>query len=190
MTANQYRKGGKGGKGVAITYAKVETPFGAMMVGATDRGSSFVQFGSEPELLKMLETEYPEAQLKPMVQLGHPYFAKWVAALRDHLAGHQPHLNLPLDIRATAFQMKVRNYLRSIPYGAVESYAGVAAGVRHPKAARAVARACASNQVAVLIPCHRVILGTGKLGGYKWGVKGKGPSSSVSEAQRPKPFLF
>lgn len=171
MTPSQYRSGGKG---VAMTYATVETAFGAMMVAATDRGLSFVQFGnSELELLGMLRAEYPLAQHRPMAQPCHPDFSKWILALQEHLEGNQPRLSLPLDIRATAFQMKVWSYLQSIPYGAVQSYAEVAAGIGQPRAVRAVARACASNKVAVLVPCHRVIRGTGELGGYKWGLPRK-----------------
>ena len=84
--------------------------------------------------------------------------------------GQEPNLELPLHIRATAFQMKVWKYLQSIPYGSVESYQEVARGIGQPKAARAVARACATNTVALAIPCHRVIRGTGHLGGYRWGL--------------------
>ena len=94
-------------------------------------------------------------------------------ALTRHLEGKQPDLTLPLDIRATAFQMRVWNYLQSIPYGEVQSYGEVAEGIGQPSASRAVARACASNRVALVIPCHRVIRGTGELGGYRWGLERK-----------------
>jgi AraC family transcriptional regulator of adaptative response/methylated-DNA-[protein]-cysteine methyltransferase len=103
----------------------------------------------------------------------HPEFQKWIDALTAHLAGKQPRIELPLDIRATAFQMRVWNYLQSIPYGEVQSYGEVAAGIGQPAATRAVARACASNTVALAIPCHRVIRGTGELGGYRWGLPRK-----------------
>jgi AraC family transcriptional regulator, regulatory protein of adaptative response / methylated-DNA-[protein]-cysteine methyltransferase len=102
-----------------------------------------------------------------------PEFENWMTALRDHLDGQQPRLDLPIDVRATAFQMKVWQYLQSIPYGSVQSYAEVAAGLGQPTAARAVARACAQNRVALAIPCHRVIRGTGELGGYRWGLERK-----------------
>jgi AraC family transcriptional regulator of adaptative response/methylated-DNA-[protein]-cysteine methyltransferase len=168
MTPKQYREGGSG---IVMTYATIATAFGPMMVAATDRGICSVQFADdEADLLKMLQKEYPQAQPKRMAKPYHPDFARWMSALRDHLAGNQPHLSLPLDIRATAFQMRVWNYLQSIPYGEVQSYSEVASGIGRPTAARAVARACASNRVAVLIPCHRVIRGTGDLGGYKWGL--------------------
>jgi AraC family transcriptional regulator, regulatory protein of adaptative response / methylated-DNA-[protein]-cysteine methyltransferase len=171
MTPSQYRNGGKG---VSMTYASVQTAFGWMMIAATDRGISFVQFADDPgKLLSMLKNEYQQAELKSMDEPSHPAFVGWVSAVQNHLAGQGPRFSLPLDIRATAFQMKVWNYLQSIPYGSVQSYGEVAAAVGEPSAVRAVARACASNKVAILIPCHRVIRGTGELGGYKWGLARK-----------------
>jgi AraC family transcriptional regulator of adaptative response/methylated-DNA-[protein]-cysteine methyltransferase len=104
----------------------------------------------------------------------HPAaFQQWMDALSAHLSGERPRLDLPLDLQATAFQMKVWRYLQSIPYGSVESYAEVAAGIGQESGARAVARACATNRVALVIPCHRVIRGTGELGGYRWGLERK-----------------
>jgi AraC family transcriptional regulator of adaptative response/methylated-DNA-[protein]-cysteine methyltransferase len=94
-------------------------------------------------------------------------------ALSAHLAGGRPVLDLPLDIQATAFQMRVWDYLRSIPPGKVKSYGEVAAGIGQPTAVRAVARACSANRVALLIPCHRVIRGSGESGGYRWGLERK-----------------
>jgi AraC family transcriptional regulator, regulatory protein of adaptative response / methylated-DNA-[protein]-cysteine methyltransferase len=168
MTPMQYRRGGQG---VAITYASAPTPLGLLMIGATDRGICFVQFGdSEEELSAALRREYPAAQIAPMASPYPPEFERWMTALTRHLAGAQPRLDLPLDIRATAFQMRVWNYLQSIPYGEVQSYGEVAAAIGKPSAVRAVARACASNTVALAIPCHRVIRGTGELGGYRWGL--------------------
>src|ERR1700690_830818 len=102
-----------------------------------------------------------------------PAFRKWMQALENHLAGAASCQDLPLDIRATAFQMRVWSYLQSIPYGKVQSYSQVAAGIGRPSAARAVARACSANPIAILIPCHRVIRGTGELGGYRWGLARK-----------------
>jgi AraC family transcriptional regulator of adaptative response/methylated-DNA-[protein]-cysteine methyltransferase len=171
MTPNQYRRGGRN---VTITHVTVESPVGLMMIGATDRGLCFVHFGDTREdLLRSLEREYPSARLEPMGTPRHPDFQKWVNALTRYMDGSQPHLDLPLDIRATAFQMRVWNYLQSIPYGEVQSYGEVAAGIGQPKATRAVARACATNNVAIVIPCHRVIRGTGELGGYRGGLARK-----------------
>src|ERR1700721_1147151 len=135
------------------------------MIRATDRGLCFLQFGDTRRgLLTMLEKESPAERLVAMSKPYHPDFQKWTEALNDYLAGTHWHLDLPLDIRATAFQIRVWNYLQSIPYGEVQSYAEVAAGVGNPNAARAVARACAANRVTLVIPCHRVIRGTGELG--------------------------
>jgi AraC family transcriptional regulator of adaptative response/methylated-DNA-[protein]-cysteine methyltransferase len=171
MTPRQYRQGGRG---VAISYVTVDSPVGLMMIGATDRGLCFVQFGTaEEELLAALRKEYPSAAIEPMGGPQPPEFREWIDALTAHLSGNRPRLDLPLDIRATAFQMRVWNYLQSIPYGEVQSYSEVAGGIGQPTATRAVARACAGNTVALVIPCHRVIRGTGELGGYRWGLDRK-----------------
>ena len=171
MTPRQYRRGGAG---VTITYANMNSPVGRLMMGATDRGLCFVQFGDDQaELLDALRREYPAAALEPMGQPAPESFGQWMRALSAHLAGTSPRLDLPLDIRATAFQMRVWNYLRSIPYGQVKSYAEVASGIGKPSAVRAVAGACAANRVAIVIPCHRVIRGTGEPGGYRWGLARK-----------------
>lgn len=171
MSPKQYRAGGRD---VAISYAGIDCALGRMMIGATDRGVCFVQFGeSDEELLQSLRREYPSALVEPIRVPHHPDFAKWIDALSTHLDGKRPHLDLPLDIRATAFQMRVWNYLQSIPYGDVRSYGEIASSIGTPKAVRAVARACADNTVAIVIPCHRVIRGTGELGGYRWGLARK-----------------
>jgi len=171
MTPKQYRQGGGG---VTITYALLESPVGLAMMGATDRGVCFVQFGDTKEqLLEALRREFPAAKLEAATDPSAPEFLQWMDALSAHLAGGRPLLDLPLDIQATAFQMRVWDYLRSIPPGKVQSYGEVAAGIGQPTAVRAVARACATNRVALLIPCHRVIRGTGKLGGYRWGLERK-----------------
>jgi len=171
MTPNGYRQGGRG---VGITHVTVESPLGPLMVAATDRGLCFVQFGAnEAVLLDALRREYPGARLEPMAQPASPEFQRWMDALNGYLAGEQPSLDLPLDVRATAFQMRVWNYLQSIPRGEVRSYAEVAAAVGRASAVRAVAGACAANRVAVVVPCHRVIRGSGDLGGYRWGVDRK-----------------
>lgn len=171
MTPAAYRQGGAG---VTISYVAVDSPLGRMMLGATDRGLCFLQFaGAGDTLLEMLKKEYPKATLVPMPQPWSEPFVAWIDALNRHLRGTEPQLDLPLDLRATAFQLRVWTYLQSIPYGSVQSYGEVAAAIGRPSAARAVARACASNRVAVVIPCHRVIRGTGDLGGYRWGLERK-----------------
>lgn len=171
MTPRQYRTGGHG---IEISYAVSRTPLGLLMIGATDRGLCFLQFGEkETELHARLTQEYPGARVSPMPQQREAQFAEWMRALAEHLQGSRAALDLPLDVRGTAFQMKVWNYLQRIPYGQVQSYTEVAQGIGHPTAVRAVARACASNQVALVIPCHRVIRGDGALGGYRWGLHRK-----------------
>ncbi len=184
MTPAQYRRAGEG---VAISYAPLATPVGLMMIGATDRGICFVQFGnSEAELLARLRAEYRNARIEPMNTPPHPQFGQWVDAIARHVSGDRPHLELPLDIRATAFQMRVWKYLQSIPYGEVQSYAEVADAIGSPNGARAVAGACASNPVAVVIPCHRVIRGTGDLGGYRWGLERKRALIDRERAQKAR----
>ncbi len=178
MTPNQYRRGGQG---VAITYVSVQTALGQMMIGATDRGICFLQFGeTQEELAAALRKEYPNALVNAMGQQQDgqqqdPQFRAWTEAITKYLARPDGNAaqNLPLDIRATAFQMRVWNYLQTIPSGEVQSYSEVASGIGQPAAVRAVARACASNTVAIVIPCHRVIRGTGELGGYRWGLARK-----------------
>ena len=171
MTPNVYRRGGRD---LDITYAIIDSPFGFLMLGATECGLCFVQFGTDDAaLLKALREEYPEAQLKPMADPEGAEFAAWRKALVHYLQGNQPRLDLPVDVRATAFQMRVWGYLQSIPYGEVRSYREVAEAIGRPTASRAVAQACAVNRVALAIPCHRVIRSSGDLGGYRWGIERK-----------------
>jgi AraC family transcriptional regulator of adaptative response/methylated-DNA-[protein]-cysteine methyltransferase len=171
MTPAEYRKGGAT---LEITHATVVTSLGLLMVGATDRGLCFVQFGESADLLEIeLRREYPAAAISKMPEPKPEPFREWIEALEEHLRGSRPQLELPLALRATAFQIRVWRYLQSIPYGETRSYAQVAAGIGAPKSARAVARACAGNRVALAIPCHRVIRGSGDLSGYRWGAKRK-----------------
>ena len=181
MTPGQYRRGGTG---VAISYAVADTVLGRLMIGATDSGICFLQFGDSREgLLDELRKEYPNARIDSMLE-PHPAFDAWVAAINQYLAGVQPSLELPLDIRATAFQLRVWKYLQSIPYGDVRSYAEVASAIGSPTAARAVARACASNVAALAIPCHRVVRSDGNLGGYRWGLHRKRVLLDMERARR------
>ena len=182
MTPNQYRKEGRG---VTITYVTVESPVGLMLVGATARGLCSVKFGERAnQLVGLLRKEYPAAVLEPMATPRPPEFRKWMDALASHLAGTRPRLDLPLDIQATAFQMRVWNYLQSIPYGEVRSYSEVAAAIGRPSACRAVARACATNPVAIAIPCHRVIRESGEMGGYRWGLARKRTLIDLERSRR------
>jgi len=178
MTPGSYREGGKG---VFIRYTTLDSPVGRMLVAATDKGVCAIQFGSsESELLQGLKREFPLATLRR----GEIVLRLWIRALLDQLHGQQPKDPLPLDVRATAFQRRVWEHLRAIPYGQTESYGEVAAAVGDPNASRAVARACASNPVAVAIPCHRVVRHNGDLGGYRWGVKRKRALLAIEKGRR------
>jgi AraC family transcriptional regulator of adaptative response/methylated-DNA-[protein]-cysteine methyltransferase len=171
MTPSEYRAGGAH---VAITHATIRTRLGLLTIGATDRGLCFVEFGaSRDKLMVALRREYPEAQLSAVRKPWPEPLQEWVRALEQYLEGAQPKLDLPLDIRATAFQRRVWEELRKIPYGGTRTYSEVARAIGRPTAARAVARACATNPVSVVIPCHRVVREDGGLGGYRWGLERK-----------------
>ena len=171
MTPSGYRRGGAD---ELISYAYAETGLGPVMIGATDRGICYLQFDDTDEkLLAQLELEYPKASIQPMSLNAQPLFDQWVAQLNEFLQGRLKVLDLPIDIRGTAFQLMVWNYLVSIPSGTLQSYTEVAIGIGKPKAVRAVASACANNKIAIAIPCHRVIRGDGSLAGYKWGLARK-----------------
>jgi len=167
MTPGAYRDGGKGSR---INFATAGSPLGLMLVGATDKGVCVIRFGeSENALVRELKSEYPNAEIaSDKSKLG-----AWVEQLLLHLRGEELHPRLPLDIKATAFQRRVWEYLQSIPYGKTATYSEVARALGDPNATRAVARACATNPVAIAIPCHRVIGKSGDLRGYRWGLKRK-----------------
>jgi AraC family transcriptional regulator, regulatory protein of adaptative response / methylated-DNA-[protein]-cysteine methyltransferase len=161
---------GQGGSGMSIHYTIVDSPLGRLLVGATERGVSAVYLGeSDTRLKAALKKEYPRAGiLHDSARLG-----AWVSKILDHLRGHEPHLDLPTDIQATAFQRRVWEELRRIPYGSTKTYTEVARAIGRPAAVRAVARACATNPVSVVVPCHRVVRADGDLAGYRWGIKRK-----------------
>ncbi|HWM94050.1 MAG TPA: bifunctional DNA-binding transcriptional regulator/O6-methylguanine-DNA methyltransferase Ada [Thermoanaerobaculia bacterium] len=174
MTPATYRRGGEG---TTIRYRIADSPLGRMLVGATGRGICAVTFGaSDAELEAGLRREYPNAEIEP----GEPRepgeddaLEAWTSAIVHHLEGDAPRLTLPLDVKATAFQWRVWKALQEIPSGETRSYGEIAASLGQPRAARAVARACASNRVALAVPCHRVVRGDGDPGGYRWGEERK-----------------
>jgi AraC family transcriptional regulator of adaptative response/methylated-DNA-[protein]-cysteine methyltransferase len=171
MTPKTYRRGGTGAD---ISFAFAHTPLGRMLMGATDRGVCYLQFGaSERELLEQLHREYPNAIITASAATSSREFSAWIEALNSQLQSGRLTTALPLDIQGTAFQKRVWEFLRTIPAGDVVSYSEAAAAVDAPKAVRAVATACARNRIGVLIPCHRVIRGDGELGGYRWGLPRK-----------------
>ena len=153
-----------------ITYTTIASPLGYLLVAATERGLCAVRFGeSAADLEQALVREFPAAT----IQRDDAALRPWVDALVRYLDGQQPQLDLPLDVQATAFQSRVYEALRAIPYGSTRSYSQVAQAIGQPTAARAVAQACATNPVALVIPCHRVVRDDGSLGGYRWGVERK-----------------
>jgi AraC family transcriptional regulator of adaptative response/methylated-DNA-[protein]-cysteine methyltransferase len=167
MTPAIYKKGGKGMK---IRYTIADSPLGKLMVAATERGICAVSFGDDEESLRReLSDEFFAAE----IEAGDADLKDAVRAIVKSLDGEKTILTLPLDLHATAFQMRVWSELRKIPYGETRSYAQVAKAVGNPNAVRAVARACATNPVALVNPCHRVIGSDGKLSGYKWGIERK-----------------
>lgn len=162
MTPGAYRNGGAR---IQIRYSIADSSVGKLLVATTERGICSVRLGHSAQQLESdLRHEFPAADLSEEAP------GDAITTLLKHLAGTPLDKKLPLDIRATAFQRRVWEHLQSIPYGETESYSEVARAVGNPKATRAVARACASNPVALAIPCHRVIRGDGGLGGYRWGI--------------------
>ncbi|MEM7218827.1 MAG: bifunctional DNA-binding transcriptional regulator/O6-methylguanine-DNA methyltransferase Ada [Pseudomonadota bacterium] len=159
-----------GGAGVAMRYTTQATDLGLMLLAATDRGVSCIEFGDDPdELVRSLAARFPRAHLEP----DDAGLAAFVAAIEQRLASPTAALDLPLDIAGTAFQQAVWKALRAIPIGTTVSYGEVAAAIGKPAAQRAVARACAENKLAVVVPCHRVVRADGSLGGYRWGAARK-----------------
>jgi AraC family transcriptional regulator of adaptative response/methylated-DNA-[protein]-cysteine methyltransferase len=167
MTPDKYRRGAVA---AVIRYLCADSPLGRMLIAATDRGICAIQFArTDGELLEGLKREFPFAARKP----DEGKLRSWAKTLLHQLRGKKLDDSLPLDIRATAFQRRVWTYLQTIPFGATQSYSQVAKGIGQPRATRAVARACATNPVAVAIPCHRVVREDGSMGGYRWGVERK-----------------
>lgn len=167
MTPDKYRRGAIA---AAIRYVISDSPLGRMLIAATDRGVCSIKFGEkDSELIEGLKREFPFAVRK----VDEGGLQSWVGSLLRHMRGEDLDSSLPLDIRATAFQRRVWAYLQSIPFGETKSYTEVAKAIGSPKACRAVARACATNPVAVEIPCHRVVREDGSMGGYRWGIERK-----------------
>lgn len=167
MTPGTYRKGGLG---MTIEYTIVDCSLGRLLVAATRKGICAVSMGDCDEQLEAaLHREYPAAT----IEHDTADMSVWVETLVQHLNGQQPHLALPVDIQASAFQCRVWEELRAIPYGETRSYGAIAQRLGDVQKARAVANACASNPVALVIPCHRVIREDGNIGGYRWGAERK-----------------
>jgi len=167
MTPAAYQRGGAG---LEVRYTVVPSPLGRLLVAGTLRGICQVKLGDAAGPLEAeLRAEYAEADLRR----DDGPLARWATAIVRHLEGKEPHLDLPTDVRATAFQRRVWDALKKIPRGETRSYSQVARSIGNAKATRAVARACATNPVAIVVPCHRVVREDGALGGYRWGIERK-----------------
>jgi AraC family transcriptional regulator of adaptative response/methylated-DNA-[protein]-cysteine methyltransferase len=167
MTPGTYRNGGKH---THIRYTLADCPLGRLLLAGTAQGVCAVYLGdADGPLERALAAEFPQARR----ERDEDGLRAWAGQVVDHLRGQRPHLDLPLDVQATAFQWRVWQELRKIPAGSTRTYKEVAEALGQPSAARAVARACATNPVSVVVPCHRVVRGDGGLGGYRWGLKRK-----------------
>lgn len=167
MTPTAFRRNGQG---MNISYTIISSPMGKLLIASTERGLCAVRFGdSDASLLRELQSDFHAANLQRRDSELKPA----VASVKSLMAGMKINGDIPLDIQGTAFQQRVWNALRQIPVGQTRSYTEVAQSIGSPKAVRAVANACASNPVALVVPCHRVVQSNGKLAGYRWGVERK-----------------
>jgi len=169
MTPATYRAGGRG---VAIRWTLVDTVLGRALVAATERGICAIELGDDDAALEQrLREEFPHAQLERVEAGRDDFLAPRLQAVAERLAGREA--VVPVDLLGTGFQQRVWDALMKVPEGETVSYAGLARQLGAPRAARAVASACAHNRIAVVVPCHRVIRGDGSLGGYRWGLPRK-----------------
>jgi AraC family transcriptional regulator, regulatory protein of adaptative response / methylated-DNA-[protein]-cysteine methyltransferase len=167
MDPAKYRRGAIA---APIRYTFADSPLGRILIAATDKGICSIQFAdSDEELEQGLKQEFPFAARRR----DDEGMATLSANLMQHMRGLETATALPLDIQATAFQRRVWSYLQSIGFGETRSYSQVAKAIKQPTAVRAVAHACATNPVAIAIPCHRVLRSNGDLGGYRWGLNRK-----------------
>lgn len=165
---------GRGGRGMRIIYTIADCALGRVLVAATERGVCSVALGdADSELIAALFAEYPAASIDSQDTVISPTLNLWLSKILEHLKGKTAGIDLPLDIKATAFQWRVWEELRRIPLGSTRSYQEIANAIGKPKAVRAVAGACAGNHVALVVPCHRVIREDKSLGGYRWGLQRK-----------------
>jgi AraC family transcriptional regulator, regulatory protein of adaptative response / methylated-DNA-[protein]-cysteine methyltransferase len=167
MKPSDYQQGAPGQE---IRYAVEPCALGVIIVAATPAGVCGIEFGdSAHALIERLRRRFPKARFVP----GDPSFRHWIGEVLRYIEQPAGMLNLPLDVQGTVFQRKVWQALQRIPSGQTASYSDVAAAIGQPTAVRAVARACATNEIAVAIPCHRVVRGNGELSGYRWGTERK-----------------
>ena len=172
MTPADYKRGGNG---IAIRYTTLRTELGSLLVAASERGICSVTLGDrESALVKDLRNEFPQATIDRVDAGREEWLASMIARVSAEIgSAGLPATDVPVDIRATAFQWRVWQALQRIPRGQTRSYAQIAQEIGAPRAVRAVASACARNRLAVVVPCHRVIRADGSLGGYRWGIARK-----------------
>ena len=174
----------KGGDGTAIRFATVRSALGWVLLAATGRGICAAEFGDDPAALEAgLRARFPAAAIAP----ADAELRDWAGRIVGFITAPDRQPDLPLDIRGTAFQAQVWRALQRIPPGRTATYAQIAAAIGRPTAVRAVARACAANQLALLVPCHRVVRGDGAMGGYRWGVERKRDLLEREGSARPAP---
>ena len=166
----------RGGTGMNVRFAIVDSPLGRLLVAATERGVCAVAMGASDGVLR---------KVAAVIVKDRGALSGWTKTILAHMEGRRPRLDLPLDVQATAFQWQVWTALAAIPAGETRSYAEVASAIGRPSAARAVARACATNPVALAIPCHRVVPSAGGVGGYRWGTSRK-RALLAAEGRMPK----
>ena len=171
----------RGGEGLSIQFTIIDSPVGRLLLGATERGICAVCIGSSDEAVEAaLKEDYSAANLNR----NDEGMEKWATQFLKYFDGQRFAMDLPIDVQATAFQWKVWRAIQSIPYGGTASYSSLAESLGEPSAARAVARACATNPVAIVIPCHRVVGKDGGLHGYRWGMKTKRSLLSLESGSR------
>ncbi|MEH2402454.1 bifunctional DNA-binding transcriptional regulator/O6-methylguanine-DNA methyltransferase Ada [Nostoc sp.] len=167
MTPKTYQQAGKT---ISIVYAIALCPLGYLLVATTEKGICAVKLGDEADKLEhTLIKEFHQAQIMRDDQTHK----EWIQAILDFIEGGKAHLDLPLDIRGTAFQKQVWQALQKIPYGETRTYTDIARDIAKPQALRAVGNACGANPIALVVPCHRVLRSDGSLGGYHWGIERK-----------------
>ena len=153
-----------------IYYNYSDTALGIMLLAASERGVCFIHFADKKEeLFENLHKQYPDKHIYAASKETLEKLSKWSQQIIDYLDGKNKNIDLPLEIIGTEFQEKVWNYLIKIPVGKLESYTELANNIGMPKANRAVAIACSANNIAIVIPCHRIIKKNGNFSGYKWG---------------------
>ncbi|MBN3873329.1 bifunctional DNA-binding transcriptional regulator/O6-methylguanine-DNA methyltransferase Ada [Nostoc sp. JL33] len=177
MTPKTYQQAGKR---ISIVYAIAPCPLGYLLVATTEKGICAVKLGDEADKLEhIFNQEFNQADI---VRDDHTH-KEWIQAILNFIAGDETHLDLPLDIRGTAFQKQVWEALQKIPYGQTRTYADIARNIAKPQAVRAVGNACGANPIALIVPCHRVLRTDGSLGGYHWGIERK-QKLLVQESER------